>query len=79
METIYIRVLEQSKQDEIRIGVSFPAFREMLDDVIENIKKAYNEKFSWCGGYDKGCKEYEKRIAIVDAETFAPIAEIYNA
>lgn len=77
-ELIYVRVLEQDTCDQIRIGQAFPIYRKQLQTVVENTKTQYDNQFEWCGGFDAGCEKYQQRIAIVDADTFQSLREIYN-
>ncbi len=78
-ELIYIRVLEQDTCDQIRIGWSYPIFKEDLEQEAEKIIKAYDKRMEWCGGWtDKNNNEYHERIALVDAETLQSVREIWN-
>ncbi len=73
----YARVLQHDANDEIRIGRRFPMFD--LDGEAGNVKKLYDEKLEWCGGFDASCDKYYKRIAIVDADTLAVLRVVYQA
>lgn len=78
-ELIYIRVLEQDLCDQVRIGSGYPIFADRLDEEVERIKKAYDERLSWCGGWtEENNNKYHQRIALVDAETFKSVREIWN-
>lgn len=78
-EIIYVRVLEQDTCDQIRMGASYPIFAEDVDKHVKDIIEQYNERMAWCGGWnDKNNNEYHQRIALVNAETFASIKEIWN-
>jgi hypothetical protein len=76
-EMINLRVLQQDTEDQIRIGAGFPAYTKMLDKVVENTIKQYGKELEWCGGFQKGCKRYYKRIALVNADTLQSVREIY--
>ena len=78
-ELIYVRVLEQDTCDQIRIGASYPVFREDLDKAVENVRKAYDKRLAWCGGWtDENNDKYHERIALVDAGTLQGVREIWN-
>ena len=78
-ELIYIRVLEQDTYDQIRIGFSYPIFKENLQREVENVIEAYDKRMSWCGGWnDENNNKYHERIAIVDAKTLQSVKEIWN-
>lgn len=46
--TIYIRVLQHDKNDQIRIGEAFPATD--LNKAEKDIIAQYEAKCAWCGG-----------------------------
>lgn len=74
---INIRVLQHEKSyDNIRIGASFKS--DNLDDSIQDVIKHYEAKSEWCGGFQRACETYYKRIAIVDADTLEVIHSIYE-
>ncbi len=75
--SIRIRVLQQDKKDEIRIGAAFPV--PNLETAEKNIIAAYDKKFEGCGGFKSGCKDCYQRIAIVDADSLAVKRVIYNS
>jgi|GEM_PF-6883807 len=77
-ELIYVRVFEQGVYDDIRMGVSYPIFKDQIDKEVDSVKRGYDKRLEWCGGFEKNAKEYYKRIALVDAETFQSVKEIYN-
>lgn len=78
-EIIYIRVLEHDTCDQIRIGQSYPIYKHNLDEQVEKVKKAYDERMSWCGGWtDENNNKYHERIALVDAETLQSVKEIWK-
>ena len=78
-ELIYVRVLEQDTCDQIRIGMSYPVYRDNLANEAEKVKKAYGERMDWCGGWnDENNNKYHQRIALVDAETLQSVREIWN-
>ena len=78
-ELIYVRVMEHSTCDQIRIGASYPVFVDNLDKAVESVKKAYGERLKWCGGWtDENNDKYHERIALVDAETLQPVREIWK-
>ena len=78
-ELIYVRVLERDTCDQIRIGASYPVFKDDLDKAVENVRKAYDERMAWCGGWtDKNNNEYHERIALVNAETLQSVREIWK-
>lgn len=78
-ELIYVRVLEHETTDQIRIGASYPVFVDDLDKEVENVKKAYDKRMEWCGGWnDKNNNEYHERIALVNAETLQSVREIWK-
>lgn len=74
---IYVRVLQQDTQDQIRIGVSIPILSSEIEKCAANTVLSYDKKLEWCGGFQAGCKKYYKRIALVDANTLQSIKEIY--
>lgn len=76
-DIITVRVLQQDTQDEIKIGAGFPIWEDQVDQVAENTRKQYDQRLEWCGGFQEGCKRYFKRIALVDADTFQSVKEIY--
>nr|DAH27963.1 MAG TPA: hypothetical protein [Bacteriophage sp.] len=73
---IYIRVLQHDKNDQIRIGESFPITD--LDKAEKNIIAQYEARTSWCGGFKVACERYYKRIAIVNAVNLSIMRLIYN-
>lgn len=76
---IYVRVLEHSTSDQIRIGHSYPVFVDDLDKAVENVRKAYDKELAWCGGWtDENNNRYHERIALVDAKTLQPVREIWR-
>lgn len=78
-ELIYVRVLEHSISDQIRIGMGYPVFKEDLDKAVDNVKKAYDKEMAWCGGWtDENNNKYHERIALVDADTLQPVREIWK-
>ena len=78
-ELIYVRVLEQDTCDQIRIGVSYPLFTENIDLEAELVRKAYDKRMAWCGGWtDENNNKYHERIALVDAETLQSVREIWK-
>lgn len=78
-ELIHIRVLEHSTFDQVRMGYSYPVFKDDIDNEAERIKKAYDKQMAWCGGWnDENNNKYHQRIALVDAETFQSVKEIWN-
>ena len=76
-DLIYIRVLQQDTEDQVRMGASFPLFKDDVERVAENTIKQYDKDLEWCGGFQAGCEKYYKRIALVNADTFQSIKEIY--
>jgi len=72
----FVRVLQHDAGDEIRIGHRYPMFD--LEKEAENVKKLYDKKLEWCGGFDAACDKYYQRIAIVDADTLAVLRVIYQ-
>lgn len=74
-DLIFIRILQHDTEDEIRIGVSFPATD--LDKAVQGCIDTYEVKTAWCGGFKAACENYYKRIALVDAETLKVIRQIY--
>ena len=78
-EQVYVRVLEHETTDQIRIGCSYPVFKDDLDNEVKRVKKAYDKRMAWCGGWtDKNNNEYHERIALVDAETLQSVREIWK-
>lgn len=78
-ELIYIRVLEQDTCDQIRIGMSYPIWKDDLEKEADNVKQAYGKRMEWCGGWtDENNNRYHQRIALVDAETLQSVREIWN-
>ena len=76
-EIMYVRVLQhEAESDGIRIGRSYPI--SDLEKEVENVKKAYDQRLEWCGGFDNSCGKYYQRIAIVDAETLAVLKVIFS-
>ena len=75
---IYVRVLQQDTEDQIRMGHSFPMPKSDLDKHTRNIREQYNKELEWCGGFEEGCNKYYTRIALVDAVTFKSIREIWT-
>lgn len=75
MRKIYIRVLQQDKEDEIRIGK--PIMVGNLEDAVNKCKAAYAQRCAWCGGMEAACERYYQRIAIVDADTLTELRSIY--
>ena len=73
--TIYIRVLQHDKNDQIRIGEAFPATD--LNKAEKDIIAQYEAKCAWCGGFKAACEKYYQRIAIVRADTLEVIRPIY--
>lgn len=71
MKTINIRILEHDLQDNIRIGATVKKLHtaETMANVESFVKNSYNDKLSWCGGYDMAMKKYYKRVAIVEADS----------
>lgn len=53
--TIYIRVLQHDKNDQIRIGEAFPATD--LNKAEKDIIAQYEAKCAWCGGFKAACEE----------------------
>lgn len=74
---INVRVLQHDTDDQVRMGASFPIFEDDVERVAENTVKQYSKEMEWCGGFQEGCKRYYKRIAIVNADTFQGVKEIY--
>lgn len=77
--TIYIRVLQHDKNDQIRIGEAFPATD--LNKAEKDIIAQYEAKCAWCGGFKAACEKYYQRIAIVRADTLEvirPFTQINN-
>lgn len=72
-----IRIFQHDTEDQIRIGESFPIPCSCLKEIVEKTINLYSEKLAWCGGFQAGCEKYYKRIALVDAETFQSVVEIY--
>lgn len=52
--TIYIRVLQHDKNDQIRIGEAFPATD--LNKAEKDIIAQYEAKCAWCGGFKAACR-----------------------
>lgn len=78
-ELVYVRVLEHETTDQIRIGCSYPVSKDDLDNEVERVRKAYDKRMAWCGGWtDKNNNKYHERIALVDAETLQGVREIWN-
>ena len=73
--TIYIRVLQHDKNDQIRIGEAFPATD--LNKAEKDIIAQYEAMCAWCGGFKAACEKYYQRIAIVRADTLEVIRPIY--
>lgn len=73
--TIYIRVLQHDKNDQIRISELFPIVD--LDKAEKDIIAQYEARTAWCGGFKKAFERYYKRIAIVNAYTLEVIRQIY--
>ena len=73
--TIYIRVLQHDKNDQIRIGEAFPATD--LNKAEKDIIAQYEAKCAGCGGFKAACEKYYQRIAIVRADTLEVIRPIY--
>lgn len=73
--TIYIRVLQHDKNDQIRIGEAFPATD--LNKAEKDIIAQYEANCAWCGGFKAACEKYYQRIAIVRADTLEVIRPIY--
>ena len=76
-DLIYIRVLQHDTEDQIRIGNAYPVTD--LDKAENNIVALYEKRTAWCCGFKAACKQYYKRIAIVDADTLEVIRSIYGA
>ena len=76
-EIIKLRVLSQDIDDQIRIGEAFTILEKNIEKIAENTRKQYDQQLDWCGGFQAGCEKYYKRIALVDADTFQSIREIY--
>lgn len=77
-EFIFVRVLEHDTCDQIRIGMAYPIHANQVEKAAESVKALYGEKLEWCGGFERGCKEYYLRIALVNADTLDSIAEVWN-
>lgn len=75
--SIRIRILQQDKKDEIRIGAAFSV--PNLGTAEKNIIAAYDKKFEGCGGFKSAYKDYYQRIAIVDADSLAVKRVIHNS
>ena len=75
---IYVRVLQQDTEDQIRMGRTYPILKENLDEHSRLLKKFIDYRLEWCGGFEKGCNKYYTRIALVDAVTFASVREIWT-
>jgi hypothetical protein len=75
---INVRLLQHDTEDQIRIGQSFPTWDTSIDNVSDHIKKQLEKETAWCGGLDKACERFYKKIAIVDAITFRDIKIIYS-
>ena len=73
--TIYIRVLQHDKNDQIRIGEAFSALFKSVAG--KDIIAQYEAKCAWCGGFKAACEKYYQRIAIVRADTLEVIRPIY--
>lgn len=74
---ISIRVLQHDKCDQIRIGAERYIYEDQLDKAVQNTIDQYEQRSEWCGGFLAACKEYYKRIAIVNGETLEVIRQIY--
>lgn len=74
---ISIRVLQHDKSDQIRIGAERGIFEDQLDRAVQDTIEQYEQRSEWCGGFQAACKEYYKRIAIVNGETLEVIRQIY--
>lgn len=75
---IYVRVLQQDTEDQIRMGRTYPILKDNLDEHTRLVKKQYDKELEWCGGFEKGCNKYYTRIALVNAVTFASVREIWT-
>ncbi|SFK99817.1 hypothetical protein SAMN05216357_11079 [Porphyromonadaceae bacterium KH3CP3RA] len=75
-DLIYIRVLQHDTEDNIRIGMTFPTVD--IDATVDAVKANYEKEMGWCGGFEKACKEYWKRVALVNAETLEIVKVIYQ-
>ena len=76
-EVLYVRVMQQELNDEIRIGRTFVCYK--IEEVEKSVIKGFDEKVAWCGGFTQENKEkYYKRIAIVDAESLSVIKIVYE-
>lgn len=74
---ISIRVLQHDKNDQIRIGAERGIFENQLDRAVQDTIAQYEKETEWCGSFHAACKEYYKRIAIVNGETLEIIRMIY--
>ena len=77
-DLIYVRVLQHDTEDMIRIGMATPVWNNQLDKVVDDVKAGYEKELSWCGGLEKGCDRFYKRIALVDAKTLAVVKVIWQ-
>lgn len=77
-ELIYVRVLQHDTADQVRIGASFPIFKEDINRTADNTKAQYDKDMEWCGGFEAGCEKYYLRIALVDADTLQSVKEIWK-
>jgi len=78
-QLMYVRVMEKDLADQIRIGATFPIWRNALEEKAKNIRDTYERNLEWCGGFDKGCRKYYTRIALVEADSLAIVRDIWNS
>ena len=76
MKTNFYRVLQQSQDNQIRIGAPFYGID--MDTIVDNVIKSYETSHTWCGGFRIACEKYYQRIAIVDADTLRVVKIIYD-
>lgn len=80
-ELKYIRVMQHDLHgDNIRIGMAYPIWddsEESLDKAEKSAIESYEKNCAWNGGFEKSCKDYYKRIALVDAGTLEVLRLIY--
>ena len=82
MDIRYVRVLQKSISDEIRVGKTF--MTDNIEQTVKQIKEAYVEKLKWWlkshddETIEDAFADFYLEIAVVDASTLSTIEVVWK-